>query len=214
MTARTSARALALLAGAVLVLAACGPGGTASSSPAATTAAVATPAPAETGGGLFPSFDLGSFALPSFNRDVELEGLLPDTIAGKTVQKFSMTGDSYMGTGGTGTEEVDAVLDQAGKTAADLSVAFGGTNAVTLIAYRIKGVPADTFFQAFLAAAQQDGETTVTDAGIGGKSVKKVVSTDSELGTAYVYASGDVLFTVVGAALTDAILQEAFSQLP
>jgi hypothetical protein len=214
MTARTSARALALLTGAVLVLAACGPGGTATSSPAATTATVATPAPDATDPGFFPSFDLGSFAIPSFNSDVELEGLLPDTIAGVTVQKFSMTGDSFMGTGGTGTDELDAILDQAGKTPADLSVAFAGTNAVTLIAYRIKGVPADTFFQAFLTAAQQGGETTLTDASFGGKSVKKLVSTDTDTGTVYVYASGDVLFTVLGAALTDAILQEAFSALP
>jgi hypothetical protein len=214
MTARTSARALALLAGAVFILAACGPGGTATSSPAATTAAVTTPGPAATGGGLLPSFDLGSFAIPSFNSDVELEGLLPDTIAGVPVQKFSMTGDSFMGTGGTGTEELDAILDEAGKTPADLSVAFAGTDAVTLIAYRIKGVPADTFFQAFLLAAQEGGETTLTDASFGGKSVKKVVSTDTDIGTVYVYASGDVLFIVGGEGLTDAILQEAFSQLP
>jgi hypothetical protein len=213
MTARTSARALALLTGAVIIVAACGPGGTPTSSPAATTAAIATPAPDVTDGGL-PSFDLGSFAIPSFNSDVELEGLLPDTIAGVAVQKFSMTGDSFMGTGGTGTEELDAILEQAGKTPADLSVAFAGTDAVTLIAYRIKGVPADTFFQAFLTAAQQGGETTLTDASLGGKSVKKVVSTDTDIGTVYVYASGDVLFIVGGEGLTDAILQEAFSALP
>jgi hypothetical protein len=209
MTARNAAGALAIMLGGALALGACttgtpttGPGGTASQ-------------PSSPTGGVIPSFDLGSFAMPSLNADLDLEALLPDDLGGEPVQKFSMKGDSFLGSGGTGTAELDAVLNQAGKTPADLSVAFAGTPSsdISLIAYRIKGVPAETFFQAFLAAAQQNAQVTSSDTSLGGKSVKKLVSTDTDIGTVYVYASGDVLFVIGGEDVSDILLNEAFAKL-
>jgi hypothetical protein len=204
---RLTARAGALLAG-TLVLAACG-GGAATTAP--TTAAAATQAPAMTLPPL-PS-GLGSFAIPSFNQDRELEGLLPDTLGGAPVTKLSMTGDTMLAAGGS--PELAAVLQQFNKAPSDLSVAIGGTTSGTgvgLFAYRIKGVDANQFFQTFLTAAQaEDPGMTVTDMTLAGKAVKKVVTSDETL---YLYASGDVLFAVGGENAPEALLTEALAALP
>lgn len=216
MSSARLVRAAATLAGALaIVLAACGP----AASAVPTTGAVgtgppATQAPSATGPAQTDPFGLPSFALPSFTSDADLEALLPDELGGAPVQKFSMTGDSFLGTGGIGADELDDVLSQFGRTPADLSVAFGNAGSVTILAYRIRDVPAEMFYQGFLAAAQQDAEVTVTDASVGGKSVKRVVSSDSDIGTSYVYARGDVLFVVGGDGVSDALLDETFSKLP
>ena len=212
MTARSTARPLLLLAGLAVLVAACG-GTTATatpgaSSPAGTSAPPVTQAPAATGGGE-PSMVLPSFDLPS--GDAALEELLPDDIAGATVQKFSMTGDTFMGAGDNA--EIQAVLEQFDKTPSDLSVAFGGTDAVGLIAYRLKGVDGGQFFNAFLEAAGAAGQVGVTDANYGGKAVKKVVSPVEDIGTVYVYTAGDVMFIVGDDNITDALLNETFSKL-
>jgi hypothetical protein len=209
MTARSTARPLALLAGLAILIAACG-GGTATpgaTSPGAPSVAPATAAASTSAGE--PSMVLPSFDLPS--GDEELEALLPDDIAGETVQKFSMTGDTFMG--GAGNPEVAAVLAQFNKTASDLSVAFGGTEDVALIAYRLKGVEGSQFFNAFLVAAGEDGAVTVTDAAYGGKAVKKVVSSNPDIGTVHVYTAGDVMFIVGDEDITEALLTEAFSKI-
>jgi hypothetical protein len=214
---RTLVRSLGLAAAGALLLAACG-GNAATTAPtqAAATQAPATQAPATQAPGTAapssaePGF---SFALPSgFNADTELEDMLPDQLGGQDVITFSMTGDSFMGTGGEGTEELAAALQQLGKTPADLSVAVGGSDAVAVFAYRLKGVDANTFFGTFLQMAGQTDGATVTDATIAGKAVKKVVTDSDE--TIYLYSSGDVLFGVGGEDVSDALLTEAFSKLP
>lgn len=211
MPSRALARALALLAAGATFIAACG-GGTATTAP--TTAA--TVAPATQGGAA--SGDLGqpgfSFALPSgFNADPDLESKLPATIAGETVQKLSMTGDSFMGIG-QGTDDLQKVLDQFHKQPADLSVAIGSTSKVSVFAFRIKGVDANQMFSSF-ASIQGNQSASVSDVTIAGKAAKKVVeSTDAT--TIYLYASGDVLITIspIGDGLTDAVLNEIFQNLP
>lgn len=212
MTARRAARSLTLLAGLAIFATACG-GEAPTASPGATgsansTAVPATQGPVGTAGG-GPTFALPSFELPS--ADAALEALLPDDIAGETVGKSSITGVQFLGF--MGSPEVEAVLDQFEKSPSDLSVAFGGTTTLTLIAYRLKGVDGSQFFNTFLVAAGEDGEVTVTDAAYGGKSVKKVVSTNTSIGTVYVYTAGDVMFIVGGDDITDALLTEAFSKI-
>lgn len=209
MTRPSTARALALLAGAVLVLAACGPAAAPTAAPGGTQAAVATPGAATQAPGTSgePGF---SFTMPSFNSDLELESLLPDTIGGVAVDKASMSGGDLIGDG-TGSEDLLAILTQFGKTPADMSVAFGDAAGVNMIVYRVRGVDANALFQAFLKIVNTDG-TTVSDANVGGKSVKKLVTVNGE--TSYIYASGDVLFTVEADADTaPALLDEAFSKL-
>lgn len=212
MTALITARPLAFVAGAAFLIAACG-GGAATATPGSTALASETVAPVTQvpggTGGTEPTFVLPSFDLPS--GDEELEELLPDEIVGATVQKFSVTGDTFLGT--MGSPEVQDVLDQFDKQPSDLSVAFGGTDAVALIAYRLKGVDGGQFFNAFLVAAGEDGPVGVTDASYGGKAVKKVVSPNPDIGTVYVYTAGDVMFIVGGDDITDALLTEAFSKI-
>jgi hypothetical protein len=210
VTARNMARPLTLLTGLAILVAACG-GSAATATPGAPAASNGSSAAPVTAGPVATSGAEPTFVMPSLpTGDAALEELLPDEIAGETVTKLSMTGDQFMGTGNA---EVEAVLQQFNKTPADLSVAFGGTAALALIAYQLKGVDGGQFFDAFVAASDDEGQVTVTDANYSGKAVKKVVSPDSEIGTVYVYTSGDVMYIVGGAGVTDALLTEAFSKI-
>ena len=89
--------------------------------------------------------------------------------------------------------DLSQVLGQLGKGADDISAAFGNGGGVSLAAYRLKGVDANTLLTAFVQLLSADEAPTVTDANVGGKAVKKVVTADM---TSYVYTKGDVLFTV------------------
>ena len=209
MTARTIARPLALLAGIAILVAACG-GGTATQAP--TTAAVTqapitqapvTQAPAATTGAV------ETFPTASFHGDVDLEAMIPDEIGGEKITTLSMTGEQFMGSGG-GTDEFAAIMTGLGKEPKDLSVAFGGTSKISVIAFQVNGVPGSQILEAFKNAST-DG-AVLTDATFGGKSVKKV--TPGEGLVSYVYTTQDVVFVVSGAGVTDALLNEAFSKLP
>jgi len=221
MTARRIAGPLGILATA-LVAAACsgtpaatGAGATtpAATTPAATTAVitpteVATVGPAASS----PPFSIG---LPSGDKD--LEALLPDQLGGKPMTKLSMTGDQFLGMGeGSGSSELQAALGTLGKTPADLSVAFGGTDDVTIVAWQVKGVPGPTILQGLTNAYEAAQNGTLSDANFAGKSVKKFVPSDpsSGDGTVYIYTHDDVVYIVGGDKATDALLTEAFSKLP
>jgi hypothetical protein len=197
----------ALITVATLLVAACG-GATATTAPTQGTAASQ---PAATGSEPFPSFGLPgfSFALPSFTADKNLEGMFPDTIAGETVTVLSMSGGDFMAMG-TASKDVQTALGQLGKTPADLSVGVGSTSTLTIYAFRIKGVPADQFLGKYLSSTAVG--SSVTDASFGGKTVKKV-TTNGQV-SAYLYLSGEVLWTVGGTNPSDALLNEAFSKLP
>jgi hypothetical protein len=213
MTRQIVLRPIAMVVAAAVFVAACGGSGPttapatgAPATPAAATVAPATQAPVDSGGA-FPSF-----ALPSFVGDQELEDMMPTSIGGVTLTVLSMTGTEFLGS--PATEDFDQLLTQLGKTPADMSVAFAGAGTISIVAFRIKGVPASQIYDSFLQIAQQSGEGTITDATFSGKSVKKMVPADVEEGTSYVYAVNDVVFVVGGDGVTDAQLTEAFSQLP
>jgi hypothetical protein len=210
MTNHRLARALAIVAAAAFAVTACG-GNT--STPLPATVAPVTQAPTvttpPTAAPASPGF---SFALPSgLNADTDLEALLPDELAGEPIQKLSMTGESFVGTG-QGTEEIEQMLTALGKTPSDLSVAFGGNASVVLIAFRVKGVDANVIYQAVVAAQQQD-DNVITDVTIAGKPAKKVV--DAIETSTYLYLTGDALVTVTGVgSLDDTLLTEIFTKLP
>ncbi len=180
MTARRTGFALTMAVGTAIAVAACG--GTAATS-APTNGAVSqapeteVPTTEAPGSSELPGF---SFALPSFTADTELESMFPKEIGGDTLQVLSMTGSDFLGTGGAGAAIAPA-LSKLGKTPADLSVAFGGTTKITVIAFRIKGVPADQFLNAYTQTAASGA--SITDASFGGKSVKKVVTANSDTAT-------------------------------
>jgi hypothetical protein len=208
MSTSVKALTLAAMAGAALVLAACGQAGAPTGAAGATQAAVATQAATQAPGATAgPGL---SFVLP--NEDKDLEALLPDQIGGKPVQKLSMAGTSFLVGGGSSSDDFTKILTQFGKSPADLSVAVGGTDSIQLGAFRVKGVDANQLFQSFLQLASSAQGDVVSDANVGGKSVKKVVTVDGDV--SYIYASGDVLFTVDSTSDTDpALVTEAFSKL-
>jgi hypothetical protein len=210
MTRNRAGTGLALLVGATVVIAACGSGG-----PTNTPSQAVTPPPTEpVATGTVPSFGLPgfSFALPSFTSDQELESMFPSEIGGQEVTVLSMSGADFMAFGGS-SNPMGPALGQLGKSPSDLSVAIGQTpnGSVRIVAFRIAGIQASQFLAAYTGTAGNVQGTTITDARIGGKAAKKVV-TPSE--TVYLYLSGDVLWTIGGAALSDATLDEAFTKLP
>lgn len=203
MTARFTARPLAALATLAIFVAACG-SGTATNAPTATQAP-ATQAPAATEPGQ------ASFPIPSFHADQKLEALFPDSIGGETMTVLSVSGEEFMGLGAA--PELEAMLSALSKSASDMSVAYGSAGNVTIIGFKVAGVPGNTIFTALFDAYKQTNESTITDVTISGKSVKKVVPTDGTE-TSYVYAAQDVVFSVGGDGITDAQLNEVFSKLP
>jgi len=212
MSARTITRPLALLAGAAILVAACG-SGTATTAPvtqapvtqAPVTQAPATQAPAGTGS---PEF---SFDTSSFHADVDLEALFPDEIGGEPLTVLSMSGADMMGEGGS--PELQAMLTALGKTPADLTAAFGGVAKVGIVAFQIKGAPGDAILAA-LRDAYETSDAVVTDMSFGGKAVKKFVPADPDESTGYIYVYQDVIFLVSGEGATEAVLNEVFSKLP
>jgi hypothetical protein len=211
MTSRT-ARSLTLVAGLAIVVAACG-GSSGASGPATqgpatqapTTQAPATRGPAATGG-------LQSIDTSSFHADQDLEALMPKDIGGEPVTVLSMTGDAFLIQGSS--PEFEAALAALGKTAADLSVAFGGNTKITIIAFQVDGAPADQILNALFTAYQQSTQATVTDVTISGKAVKKITPASTAESLSYIYAVRDVVFSVGGTALTEALLNETFQKLP
>jgi hypothetical protein len=211
MTARTSIRALALLASGLV--AACSGGGSATNAPA-TQAALATippvtQAPAATGAGE------PSFALPSFHGNVDLEKLIPTSIGGEPLTTLSMTGDQFVGSGAD--SELSAVLAALNKQPSDLSVAFGGSSLVTVTAFQVKGVSGSQILGAFYNASQSSLDATLSDTSFAGKAAKKVTPNDTTENPTYIYTKDDVVFAIAPGGegpLTDAQLMEVFQKLP
>lgn len=219
MTARTAARPLALLAAVAILIAACGggtpsvaPGATATAAPA--TAAPATAAPATPAPATAPPASAGSgtpsFAVPSFHADLDLEALLPAEIDGVDLTVLSMSGAEFAST----SPELTAMLGTLGKSTSDLSVAFGGSDSIAILAFQVDGVPGATILNALFGVYQQDDGTTITDASFGGKSVKKLTPVDPEEYVSYIYTTQDVVFVVGGEDVSDAVLGEVFAKLP
>jgi hypothetical protein len=209
MTVRRNATGPALLIGAMLVIAACGPAANATTGPTTTpttppvTQAPGSEAPGSSG---LPGF---SFALPSFHSNVDLEKLIPAEIGGEAVTTQSMSGAQFLG---TPNNEFTGVLGALRKQPSDLSVAFGFNTQLSVIAFQISGIPGSAILDAFKNTSADVG--TLTDVSYGGKAVKKVTPTDASQGTTYIYTTQDVVFVVSGTTLTDALLTEAFSKLP
>jgi len=123
--AATAARAIAFVPTASLVLAC---GGAATSS---TTAPAATLAVTPTG---TPSAALPSLDLSSFQADVALEALLPDSLGGTTLTKLSISGVQLLAAGSASTKDLQTLLTALGKTAADVTAAIASDRDMTLMA--------------------------------------------------------------------------------
>lgn len=202
------ARLAAALLAAGIVLAACGgPAATAVPTLAPVTDSPPTVAPPATVPAT-PAPPSPGMSLPSV--DQELEDLLPDDIAGEPVVTSSVGGEALVaGQGGKDFEDVLKALD---KEPSDLTAALGGTTKAILLAFRIKGVDAATFFDAYLDAAADQPDAVIADATIAGKPVKRF--SDGAGSTLYVYFVEGAIVTVSLFVADDAILTEIFEELP
>ena len=123
--AATAARAIAFVLTASLVVA-CGTAATSSpTAPAATLAVTPTGTPSAA----LPSLDLSSF-----QADVALEALLPDSLGGTTLTKLSISGVQLLAAGSASTKDLQTLLTALGKTAADVTAAIASDRDMTLMA--------------------------------------------------------------------------------
>jgi hypothetical protein len=204
---RLPVRSAALAGLLALALAACSSSG-GSSTPTPTPTASPTPTTAATSSAIAqPSFNLPSNAK-------ELEALLPDTLGGAKLTKFSMKGSDFVSQ--SDNPELKAWLDSLGKSLNDVSAAYafditGGTE-TGIFAFRVNGVDHNTLLNGLKTAMDQgdSAPTSWTTTDIGGKSGVMAATTDS--GTTYLYGTADLVFFVV--AKDQSTAADALSKLP
>ncbi len=201
-------RRLALLvAGAALVVSACA--GTASPSPAP---ASPVPSPAA-------SAAASPSAAGDFHADRALEARLPDSIGGVAMAKMSMTGADFMAAGGSqGQSQLRTLLQELGRTDADLSVALTydttGTSAAQAALFQVKGADPTQLLDLWVAAqrAATNGRTLVTNVTIGGRIITRLEDTTSDPArVSYAWPSGDAI--VIVSADSETIVSEVLAKV-
>jgi hypothetical protein len=138
--------------------------------------------------------------LPSAGAVGDLEALIPDTIAGVTISKSSMTGTDLMAS-----SAADGIprkfLEDLAVPPADVAVAVGfgfaadGSSGVYIFVFRAQGAGHEKLTSVFKSATDSLRATplTWTAQSLGGKQVE--VAQDSGSGAAiYLYATDDLLF--------------------
>jgi hypothetical protein len=164
--------------------------------------------------------------LPHLDR--ALEALLPDTIGGVELERFSLTLQAYMAsTSGAGENVLYTPwLVKLGKTPADAIMAVAADlrpqNSLQLIvhAIRVPGVDAATLSSSFSDVASKAGwpVTAHSNYGSTGKTVLEIIDPAAkeagDMYAGYVYAKDDVLYTVIVGAGLDQLLLEALIKLP
>jgi len=199
--------AVAMGALVAVVISACGPSGSPSGSAAAL--ATATPEPTPTG--------TAAPSLPSSAKD--LEALIPAKIGTVTLQKASMTGNEFVGSGNA-TKEAQDFLDALGVSSNDVAVAIGfgadlnSGDAIAVLLFRAEGASSDRLLSLFKEATDKERDTPLQwqAADLGGKHVEKASDPEQAAGTLYLYATGDLLVFVT--AGSDDKAAEALSALP
>jgi hypothetical protein len=198
-------RATGLLA-ATLFVVACG------GSPAATIGPGVTASPG------------ASITLPSIVPDQPLEDLFPDEVGGQALNVQSATGQSIMTLfNNSDTAEFDAFLADLGTSIDQLSAAMGimfippptgggELSGLTMMAMRVRNIPAATVAEKFGDLVRQDIENAqISQQSIAGKTVTAIVDPEDPEASAYLYPVGDVVFMVGG---TPDLVEEALSKLP
>jgi hypothetical protein len=149
----------------------------------------------------------------------DLEALIPEEVAGITLQKFSMQGSEFVNSGGA-TEETQDFLEGLGVSTDDVAVAAGyglspdTGDGVAVFVFRAEGAGTDRLLSVFKEATDGSREQPLEweSADVGGKRVER--ATDPEQGgqVVFLYATGDTLFFL--AATQEAHAAEALEALP
>jgi hypothetical protein len=187
----------------------------ASASPAGSPAASTSPSgsPAASSAIASPSPTANVHAAP------ELEARLPDSIGGVPMSKFSMGGVDFMAGGSaSGQSQLKELLQQLGKTDADLLVAdtYDPTGASTDQAaiFQVKGADPTKLLDLWVAAqtAITNDKTRVSNVTVDGRQLTRLEDFTSEPSrVTYAWSSGDLIVLV--AASTDAVLHELVSKM-
>jgi hypothetical protein len=188
----------------MLIVAAC--------SDSAGTSATPTPTPV-------PTPSSSGLVIPSIgNSDQELEKLIPDSVDGVTLQKFSMKGNEFIASASS-SAETKAFLDALGVSPEDVAVAFGygadpsSQSAVAVFVFHAQGAGSDKLITVFKKAADEGSTTYTWLAGsVGGKSVQIGTNPASANAKIYLYATNDDLFFV--STSTEAQATEVLGNLP
>jgi hypothetical protein len=170
---------------------------TPASSPSASGSALPSVSPSPS---LSPSPDLG---LP--HVDAALEDKLPGTIGGIQLEKFSMPLSNYMASSNGGDKVLYTPwLVKFGKSPDQIDLAEANdltqTENFFVQAIQVPGVDAASLTGGFASAARNE-KWPVTPKSVAATSVLEIVdpATDAAggLGTAYVYARGDIMYIIV-----------------
>jgi hypothetical protein len=203
-------RTIVFTAIAGLVLVACGPAASTSSSESAAAQAsqAASQAAQSSAGGNLPSFTEGAVA--------NLEALIPGTAGGVTLTKASMQGNAYLLSGNPDPTTVKFLQD-LGVSPSDVSMAYGigfssdASTTVVMFVFRAKGADSGHLLAAFKTSTDAGSASPLqwTSSTLGGKQVE---TADNSGQTSYLYVKGDTLFFV--SASTKAIAESILSGLP
>lgn len=164
---------------------------------------VATPAPSSSG--------------PDLSGVTDLRELLPDTLGGQVLTKSLFSGADFAATPGAVSDQMRALLRGLGRDVTDLGMAIASdpsaTIDVTVTAFRVRGVQAQAFFEAYVPLIiEAFPGARVNETVLGSKSVFDVSLDGSGIGTTFLYPLDDVLFIVTGSNLD--LVDEAFVLLP
>lgn len=200
-------RTTAALTALGIMIVACGPAASGSQSEAGAASQPASEA-AQASGDAGPSFTAGAVA--------DLEALIPDTIAGLTMDISSSQGDEYLVAPGSSPELVQFLQD-VGVSPSDVSLAIGSgynadfTTSLFMFVIRAKGADSGRLISAFKTASSAAGESPIpwASATVGGKQVETAAANG---GNTYLYVKGDVLFWITAAPQT--LAEEVIRGLP
>ena len=148
---------------------------------------------------------------------VELEAMLPKTVAGVTLSRQSTLGTSGLAGADPSSQSLVDSLTKLGKTPADMQIAEALDDSqstdLQIFAFRVTGIKGTTLAQAVIDSYVASGSSGITTAKktIGGKAVTHVMY-DAGGQDDYVFVRGDVVFDV--ATSDPALAIQALAALP
>ena len=215
-----SIRALAAAAALVIAVAACS--GTSSPAPSASPGPSASAAPSGgTAASAAPSAAPSATPEPSVDRHAapDLEALLADEIGGVALSKVSLSGADFVA-GGTaaGQAQLTTLLEQLGRTAADLTVAEahdpGGRLVFQEGLFRVVGADPRQLLDLWVTAQQAatGNRIQVATTTVAGRELTHLIDPSVQVrGNTYVFADGDTLWLIL--ADDTALLEEALGKV-
>lgn len=149
----------------------------------------------------------------------DLEALIPNEIAGITLQKFSMQGSEFVSSG-SATEETQDFLEGLGVSTDDVAVAAGyglspdTGEGLAVFVFRAEGAGTERLLSVFKEATDASREQPLQweAAEVGGKRVERATDPEQDGQVVYLYATGDTLFFL--AATQEDHAAEALAALP